>query len=158
VKPLKEKLIFVWKCFLNRDSMYIHIKNSNQYFPISIPSKLMLSKNYRGHSFLKKTFDMHKPIQKCALQKWKSNWLTVCPLTKFGAVKVLRPKAGSKNIFVFGWIWQFGCSAHATCFEVNRFFKEVARGGEQTRALSIPFILSFFTTLALGHSGSPLWS
>jgi hypothetical protein len=28
----------------------------------------------------------------------------------------------------------------------NNFFKEVARGGEQTRVLSISFIFSFFTT------------
>jgi hypothetical protein len=35
------------------------------------------------------------------------------------------------------------------------FFKEVARGGEQTRVLSIYFIFPFFTTLPLSHSGSP---
>jgi hypothetical protein len=33
--------------------------------------------------------------------------------------------------------------------------KEVARGGERTRVLSISFIFSFFTTLPLSHSGSP---
>jgi hypothetical protein len=35
------------------------------------------------------------------------------------------------------------------------FLKEVARGGEQTRVLSISFIFSFFTTLPLSHSVSP---
>jgi hypothetical protein len=35
------------------------------------------------------------------------------------------------------------------------FFKEVARGGERTRVLSISFIFSFFATLPLSHSGSP---
>jgi hypothetical protein len=33
--------------------------------------------------------------------------------------------------------------------------KEVARGGERPRVLSISFIFSFFTTLPLSHSGSP---
>jgi hypothetical protein len=33
--------------------------------------------------------------------------------------------------------------------------KEVARGGERTRVLSISFIFSFFTTILLSHSGSP---
>jgi hypothetical protein len=33
--------------------------------------------------------------------------------------------------------------------------KEVARGGEQTRVLSISFIFLFSTTLPLSHSGSP---
>jgi hypothetical protein len=37
----------------------------------------------------------------------------------------------------------------------NNFFKEIARGGERTRVLSISFIFSFFTTLPLSHSGSP---
>jgi hypothetical protein len=36
------------------------------------------------------------------------------------------------------------------------FFKEVARGGERTRVLSISFIFSAFTTLPLSHSGSPV--
>jgi hypothetical protein len=35
------------------------------------------------------------------------------------------------------------------------FFKEVARGGEQTWVLSISFIFLIFTTLPLSHSGSP---
>jgi hypothetical protein len=33
--------------------------------------------------------------------------------------------------------------------------KQVARGGERTRVLSISFIFSFFTSLPLSHSGSP---
>jgi hypothetical protein len=37
------------------------------------------------------------------------------------------------------------------------FFKEVARGGERTRGLSISFIFSFFSTLPLSHSGSPTY-
>jgi hypothetical protein len=37
----------------------------------------------------------------------------------------------------------------------NFFKKEVARGGERTRVLSISFIFSFLTTLLLNHSGSP---
>jgi hypothetical protein len=36
------------------------------------------------------------------------------------------------------------------------FFKEVARGGERTRVLLISFIFSFFTTLPLSNSGSPM--
>jgi hypothetical protein len=39
--------------------------------------------------------------------------------------------------------------------ETDDLFKEVARGGERSRVLSIPFIFSFFTTLPLSHSGSP---
>jgi hypothetical protein len=35
------------------------------------------------------------------------------------------------------------------------FFKEVTRGGERTRVLSILFIFSLFTTLPLSHSSSP---
>jgi hypothetical protein len=38
------------------------------------------------------------------------------------------------------------------------FLKEVARGGEQTRVLSISFIFSFFTTLTLSHSGTSFTS
>jgi hypothetical protein len=33
------------------------------------------------------------------------------------------------------------------------YYKEVARGGERTRVLSISFIFPFFTTLPLSHSG-----
>jgi hypothetical protein len=38
------------------------------------------------------------------------------------------------------------------------FLKEVARGGERTRVLSISFIFTFFTTLPLSPSGSPYCS
>jgi hypothetical protein len=34
-------------------------------------------------------------------------------------------------------------------------FKEVARGGERTRVLSISFYFLIFTTLPLSHSGYP---
>jgi hypothetical protein len=48
-----------------------------------------------------------------------------------------------------------GFFIQGVCF--GTFFKkEVARGGEQTRVLSISFIFSFFTTLPLSHSGSPV--
>jgi hypothetical protein len=41
-------------------------------------------------------------------------------------------------------------------FKCHNFFKEVARGGERTRVLSISFIFSFFTTLPLSHSDSQM--
>jgi hypothetical protein len=41
-------------------------------------------------------------------------------------------------------------------FLLTILFKEVARGGEQTQVLWISFIFSFFTTLPLSHSGSPI--
>jgi hypothetical protein len=48
------------------------------------------------------------------------------------------------------WVKKFAQSV------AQRFFKkEVARGGERTRVLSISFIFSFSTTLPLCHSGSP---
>jgi hypothetical protein len=50
-----------------------------------------------------------------------------------------------------------GWKGKQTRVSYEMFFlkKEVARGGEQTRVLSISFIFSFFTTLPLSHSGSP---
>jgi hypothetical protein len=50
---------------------------------------------------------------------------------------------------------KFGHPAFPGSPTILYFFKEVARGGERTRVLSISFILSFFTTLPLSHSGSP---
>jgi hypothetical protein len=43
----------------------------------------------------------------------------------------------------------------AETIQLKEFKKEVARGGERTRALSISFIFSFLTTLPLSPSGSP---
>jgi hypothetical protein len=45
----------------------------------------------------------------------------------------------------------------SSTFVVGHFLKEVGRGKEQTRVLSISFIFSFITTLPLSHSGSPSW-
>jgi hypothetical protein len=54
-------------------------------------------------------------------------------------------------------LWPFGIF-YGNVAVIFSFFlkKEVARGGERTRVLSISFIFSFFTTLPLSHSGSPV--